>query len=93
MIVNRVGTAGKDKLKGTKKKDGMLGLGGNDKLKGKKGKDGLCGGKGKDKLIGGPARTSSTAVRARTRRFRVGNAHQLRAGDLLVDRPRDHRPG
>jgi hypothetical protein len=56
VIVNRVGTAGKDKLKGTKKKDGILGLGGNDKLKGKKGKDGLCGGSGKDKLIGGPGK-------------------------------------
>jgi hypothetical protein len=56
VIVNRVGTAGKDKLKGTKRKDGILGLGGNDKLKGKKGKDGLCGGSGKDKLIGGPGK-------------------------------------
>jgi Ca2+-binding RTX toxin-like protein len=56
VIVNRVGTAGKDKLKGTKKKDGILGLGGNDKLSGKKGKDGLCGGKGKDKLKGGPGK-------------------------------------
>jgi hypothetical protein len=56
VVVNRVGTAGKDKLKGTKKKDGMLGLGGNDKLSGKKGKDGLCGGRGKDKLKGGPGK-------------------------------------
>jgi hypothetical protein len=54
VIVNRVGTGKNDKLKGTKKKDGILGLGGNDKLSGKKGKDGLCGGKGKDKLTGGP---------------------------------------
>jgi len=56
VIVNRVGTAGKDKLKGTKRKDGILGLGGNDKLSGKKGKDGLCGGRGKDKLKGGPGK-------------------------------------
>jgi parallel beta-helix repeat protein len=56
VVVNRVGTAGKDKLKGTKKKDGILGLGGNDKLSGKKGKDGLCGGSGKDKLKGGPGK-------------------------------------
>jgi hypothetical protein len=56
VIVNRVGTAKKDKLKGTNKKDGILGLGGNDKLAGKKGKDGLCGGKGKDKLKGGPGK-------------------------------------
>jgi hypothetical protein len=56
VIVNRVGTAGKDKLKGTKRKDGILGLGGNDKLSGKKGKDGLCGGQGKDRLKGGPGK-------------------------------------
>jgi predicted outer membrane repeat protein len=56
VIVNRVGTAGRDKLKGTKRKDGILGLGGNDKLAGKKGKDGLCGGQGKDKLKGGPGK-------------------------------------
>jgi RTX calcium-binding nonapeptide repeat (4 copies) len=56
VIVNRVGTAKKDKLKGTNRKDGILGLGGNDKLSGKKGKDGLCGGKGKDKLKGGPGK-------------------------------------
>jgi hypothetical protein len=54
VIVNRVGTGKNDKLKGTKRKDGILGLGGNDKLSGKKGKDGLCGGRGKDKLKGGP---------------------------------------
>jgi hemolysin type calcium-binding protein len=56
VIVNRVGTAGKDKLKGTRRKDGILGLGGNDTLSGKKGKDGLCGGQGKDKLKGGPGK-------------------------------------
>jgi RTX calcium-binding nonapeptide repeat (4 copies) len=56
VIVNRVGTAKKDKLKGTNKKDGILGLGGNDRLSGKKGKDGLCGGKGKDTLKGGPGK-------------------------------------
>ena len=52
-LVNRVGTAGKDKLKGTKGSDGILGLGGKDTLKGLKGNDGLCGGPGKDKLKGG----------------------------------------
>jgi hypothetical protein len=51
--VNRIGTSGKDKLKGTNKADGMLGLGGKDTLNGKGGKDGLCGGGGKDKLKGG----------------------------------------
>ncbi len=56
VIVNRVGTSGRDKLKGTTKKDGIIGLGGNDVLKGKKGRDGLCGGRGKDKLKGGPGK-------------------------------------
>jgi hypothetical protein len=53
VIVNRVGTAGKDKLNGTSGKDGILGLGGKDKLSGKGKKDGLCGAAGKDKLKGG----------------------------------------
>ncbi len=53
VAVNRIGTAGKDKLKGTNGADGILGLGGKDTLKGLAGKDGLCGGKGKDKLRGG----------------------------------------
>jgi Ca2+-binding RTX toxin-like protein len=51
--VNRIGTSGKDKLRGTNKADGMLGLGGKDTLIGKGGKDGLCGGPGKDLLKGG----------------------------------------
>jgi predicted outer membrane repeat protein len=53
VAVNRIGTSGKDKIKGTKGADGILGLGGKDTLKGLAGKDGLCGGKGKDKLRGG----------------------------------------
>ena len=53
VLVNEVGTAGKDKLKGTKGADGILGLGGKDTLKGLAGNDGLCGGPGKDKLKGG----------------------------------------
>jgi predicted outer membrane repeat protein len=56
VTVNRVGTAGKDKLTGTKRADGILGLGGKDTLKGLKGKDGLCGGPGKDTLRGGPGK-------------------------------------
>jgi predicted outer membrane repeat protein len=53
VLVNKVGTAGPDKLSGTKGPDGILGLGGKDKLKGLKGNDGLCGGPGKDTLKGG----------------------------------------
>jgi CSLREA domain-containing protein len=55
-VVNRVGTAGKNRLKGTKKADGILGLGGNDRLIGLGGNDGLCGGTGKDTLRGGGGR-------------------------------------
>ncbi len=54
VVVNRVGTPGKDVIKGTGGADGILGLGGNDTLKGLGGADALCGGPGKDKLNGGP---------------------------------------
>jgi CSLREA domain-containing protein len=53
VAVNRIGTSGKDSLKGTAGADGLLGSGGNDSLSGKGGKDGLCGGPGKDTLKGG----------------------------------------
>ncbi|HSI79195.1 MAG TPA: choice-of-anchor Q domain-containing protein [Solirubrobacterales bacterium] len=56
VVVNRVGTGGRDRLVGTPKRDGILGLGGNDVLKGRRGNDGICGGKGKDRLNGGPGR-------------------------------------
>lgn len=52
VVVNRVGTSGRDILNGTAKADGFLALGGNDKLRGKGGGDGMCGGGGKDKLFG-----------------------------------------
>ena len=52
-LVNRVGTASGDRIKGAQSDDGILGLAGKDKLKGKDGKDGLCGAEGKDKLAGG----------------------------------------
>ncbi len=54
-LVNHVGTSGRDKLKGSGRKDGFLGLGGNDTLNGKGGKDGICGGDGNDNLKGGGA--------------------------------------
>lgn len=53
VVVNRVGTSGKDRLGGTASRDGFLGFGGNDRLSGKGGKDGLCGGPGRDRLRGG----------------------------------------
>jgi Ca2+-binding RTX toxin-like protein len=60
VVVNRVGTSGKDKLKGTSGADGIVGLGGNDTLEGLAGKDGLCGGSGRDTLKGGKGRDKLT---------------------------------
>ncbi len=56
VLVNRVGTAGKDKLIGTANPDGILALGGRDLLKGLAGNDGLCGAGGRDRLLGGKGR-------------------------------------
>ncbi len=56
VAVNRIGTAGKDKLRGTAKRDGILGLGGADRLLGLAGNDSLCGGAGRDLLKGGKGR-------------------------------------
>jgi predicted outer membrane repeat protein len=56
VAVNRIGTAGSDKLKGTGKADGILGLAGNDALRGLAGNDSLCGGGGRDRLLGGKGR-------------------------------------
>jgi plastocyanin len=52
--VDLLGSAGKDKRKGTTEGEGIAGLSGKDKLLGRKGDDGLCGGRGKDRLMGGP---------------------------------------
>ena len=52
--VDLLGSAGKDKRKGTKQGEGIAGLAGKDKLVGRKGDDGLCGGRGRDRLMGGP---------------------------------------
>ena len=55
-LVNRVGTAGPDRLEGTGRRDGILAAGGQDLLEGLAGNDGLCGGAGADLLEGGPGR-------------------------------------
>jgi predicted outer membrane repeat protein len=52
-VATKVGTEGKDTLKGSKKKDVIAGLGGKDKLSGKGKKDRLCGGLKNDRLRGG----------------------------------------
>ena len=53
VVVNRVGTKGRDVLRGTKGPDGFLTLGGNDVARGKRGGDAMCLGGGRDKGFGG----------------------------------------
>jgi hypothetical protein len=48
-----VGTAGRNRLKGTKKRDVIAALGGKDVVRGLGGDDIVCGGAGNDRLIGG----------------------------------------
>jgi DNA-binding beta-propeller fold protein YncE len=48
-----VGTAGPDRLRGTRKADVMAGLAGRDRISGLRGNDVLCGGPGKDRIKGG----------------------------------------
>ena len=48
-----MGSAGRDRLKGTRKADVIAGLGGNDTVNGLAGNDIVCGGAGADKLTGG----------------------------------------
>jgi CSLREA domain-containing protein len=75
IVVNRIGTSGRDRLRGTRRADGILGLGGPDRLRGLGGSDGLCGGGGRDTLIGGagddacsggPGTDGATACERRT---------------------------
>jgi CSLREA domain-containing protein len=67
VLVNRVGTAGNDKLVGTGLADGLLGLGGADVLRGLARGDGLCGGNGRDKLFGGRGRDKLFGGKGRDR--------------------------
>jgi hypothetical protein len=53
VLVNRVGTPGKDVLKGTPQADGFLAFGGRDVIRARGGADALCAGKGRDRLIAG----------------------------------------
>jgi len=55
-VVNRVGTGGRDVLKGTGRADGFLLFAGNDVGRGFGRNDSLCGGRGRDRLFGGNGR-------------------------------------
>lgn len=48
-----VGTAGRDRIKGTPGSDVIVGLGGNDVIDGRGGDDVICGGTGNDRIRGG----------------------------------------
>ena len=85
VTVNRIGTAGKDKLVGTGKADGILALGGRDLLKGLGGKDGLCGGGGPDKLLGGKGRDKLLGGKGRDR-LRGGPGRDKLLGGPGADR-------
>ena len=56
LAVNKVGTDGRDFLKGTNGADNLLGKGENDRIFGLAGKDNLLGGPGKDVVSGGSER-------------------------------------
>ena len=49
----KVGTAGRDVLKGTRRVDVIAGLGGNDRIEGLRGDDIICAGAGNDVVIAG----------------------------------------
>jgi uncharacterized delta-60 repeat protein len=51
-----VGTAGRDRLRGTRRADVIVALGGNDRVIGRGGNDVVCGGRGRDLLSGGRGR-------------------------------------
>jgi uncharacterized delta-60 repeat protein len=74
-----VGSAGPDRLKGTRRADVIAGLGGNDRISGLAGNDILCGGGGKDtlrggggkdRLLGGPGRDACNGGGGRDARAR-----------------------
>jgi len=80
-----VGTNGKDKLKGTKKRDVISAGGGKDIVKGRKGNDLICGGKGKDRLTGGRGK-DKVLGQARRDRLRGGPGKDKLKGGKGKDR-------
>ncbi len=70
------GTNGKDKLKGTKKRDVISAGRGKDKVKGRKGNDLICGGGGKDRLSGGRGKDKIFGQNGRDR-LRGGPGHDF----------------
>jgi hypothetical protein len=52
-VATKVGTPGRDIIRGTNKRDVIVALGGNDKIDGRGGHDLICAGPGNDLVIGG----------------------------------------
>ena len=52
-VATKVGTPGRDTIRGTDKRDVIVGLGGNDRIDGRGGHDLICAGPGHDLVIGG----------------------------------------
>ena len=59
LAVNKIGTDGRDFLKGTNGADNLIGKGDSDRIFGLAGKDNLIGGPGKDMVVGGGERRPS----------------------------------
>jgi len=59
LAVNKIGTQGRDFLKGTDGADHLVGKGDSDRIFGLAGKDSLIGGPGKDMVVGGSERRPS----------------------------------
>ena len=55
-VATKVGTPGRDRIRGTNKRDIIVGLGGNDTIDGRGGHDLICAGPGHDLVIGGTGR-------------------------------------
>jgi Ca2+-binding RTX toxin-like protein len=62
LAVNKVGTQGRDFLKGTDGADNLVGKGGNDRIFSLAGEDNLIGGPGKDWIFGGRISSSQSTV-------------------------------
>ena len=62
LAVTKIGTQGRDFLKGTDGADTLVGRGDNDRIFSLAGKDHLIGGPGKDWIFGGSIRSSHTTV-------------------------------
>jgi Ca2+-binding RTX toxin-like protein len=63
----RIGTKGRDVIRGTRRRDVIVGLAGNDRLLGRAGNDLICGGKGSDRVAGGTGRDRLAGGKGRDR--------------------------